>query len=115
MYNSILKKNKNNYAPRTPVIFIPAFRAMLASLKMHYDPTYENDKPIGVTWSKEICEEMLEAYPRSGIHVDAELVNIMTIELMLKCKEISDEIILNFEIGEHTFKLFAKPYEESNG
>lgn len=96
---------------RGPTIFIPAFRRLLSSVKMHYDSSYKTDTPLGCYWSHDLSED-LRSGKMNGIDIDAELVNVMTLDLEQQLKRISTDLIVNFELDDYNFKIYAKPYEE---
>lgn len=51
-------------------------------------------------------------YPDSSIDMDAELVSVITYELIQQSKEIGKELTVNFEMNDYDIKIYAKPFEE---
>jgi len=95
---------------RAPVLFIPMFRRILSSVKLHFDPTFKTNDPLKLTWSSEISEEVLNTM--KGIFVDIDLIDVMSCEIERQMKEIGNELIFNFELADNELNFYAKPYEE---
>jgi hypothetical protein len=99
--------NKEDY--RGPTIFIPTFRRLLSKAKLTFNPQFTLDKPTTYSsWTKELVEGFAGT---SGIDIQSEIVNVLSIDLEQRFKEMGNDLVINFQLTETDVSFFLKVKE----